>query len=291
VVNPATERCAAQLLSTFGSPPPRRPAQSGALTARGQCVNKLRASRRGAGRPGSGWSPVPAPLIVYQAATSEIGGLFPLLAANGIPAVGARIGYDTLSGGAFYCHPIEWVLRGLATNPNMVIFGEPGRGKSSTVVALLLRMMLFGIKTLISGDVKGEYSPLARALGITPIALGRGSPARLNALDLGPLRQRWAHWPLARQREELDGVLGRWVKLLVALAEAQGYHPTVTDEAVLAQALRRLVGAGAQPISDPQLTPAKPNTGITNGDPASPTASYANGFIPIVLTVNTGPLA
>ncbi|MEU7529293.1 ATP-binding protein [Saccharothrix sp. NPDC042600] len=181
-------------------------------------------------------------MAVYQAATSEIGGLFPLLAANGIPAVGARIGYDTLSGGAFYAHPIEWVLRGLATNPNLVVFGEPGRGKSSTVVAFLLRMMLFGMKTLISGDVKGEYSPLLRALGITPIALGRGSPARLNALDLGPLRGRWRGWSVTRQREELTGVLGRWVKLLVALAEAQGYRPTVTDEAVLSAVLRGLVG-------------------------------------------------
>jgi hypothetical protein len=132
---------------------------------------------------------------------------------------------------------------GLATNPNLVIFGEPGRGKSSTVVAFLLRMMLFGIKTLISGDVKGEYSPLLRALGITPIALGRGSRARLNALDLGPLASRWRAWSVDRQREELDGVLGRWVKLLVALAEAQGYQPTVTDEAVLSTVLRRLVGA------------------------------------------------
>ncbi|MFI6029437.1 ATP-binding protein [Amycolatopsis magusensis] len=183
------------------------------------------------------------PLAVYQAATSEIGGLFPLLAANGLPAVGARIGYDTLSGGAFYAHPIEFVLRGLATNPNCVIFGEPGRGKSSTVVAFLLRMMLFGIKTLISGDVKGEYSPLLRALGITPIALGRGSSARLNALDLGPLRSRWPGWSLERQVDELKGVLGRWVKLLVALAEAQGYRPSVTDEAVLSAVLRRLVGA------------------------------------------------
>ena len=183
------------------------------------------------------------PTPVYQAATHEIGGLFPLLAANGIPAVGARIGYDTLSGGAFYCHPIEWVLMGLATNPNLVLFGEPGRGKSSTVVAFLLRMMLFGLKTLISGDVKGEYSPLLRALGCTPIVLGRGSPARLNALDLGPLATHWAGWPTARQRDELNGVVGRWVKLLVALAEAQGYPPTVSDEAVLAQVLRRLVGA------------------------------------------------
>ena len=70
------------------------------------------------------------------------------------------------------------------------MFGEPGRGKSSTVVALILRMMLFGTKTLIAGDVKGEYTPLLRALGVTPIALGRGSRARLNALDLGPLAGR-----------------------------------------------------------------------------------------------------
>lgn len=236
------ERSAAQLLSTFGPPPAARPPTLAESTTR-ERVNRPRAPRRGRCRPGEGWAPVEAPLAVYQAATHEIGGLFPLLAANGIPAVGARIGYDTLSGGAFYCHPIEWVLRGLATNPNIVVFGEPGRGKSSTVVALMLRMMLFGIKTLISGDVKGEYSPLLRALGLTPIALGRGSPARLNALDLGPLRHRWPTWSVQRQREELDGVLGRWVKLLVALAEAQGYQPTVTDEAVLSQVLRRLVGA------------------------------------------------
>ncbi|GAB3162325.1 hypothetical protein GCM10027258_81240 [Amycolatopsis stemonae] len=235
------ERSAAQLLGDFGAPPATRPRQEPQRRSRDR-VNRAIAPRRGRARPGEGWSPVEAPMAVYQAATSEIGGLFPLLAANGIPAVGARIGYDTLSGGAFYAHPIEWVLRGLATNPNLVIFGEPGRGKSSTVVAFLLRMMLFGIKTLISGDVKGEYSPLLRALGITPIALGRGSSARLNALDLGPLRSRWGGWTVTRQREELAGVLGRWVKLLVALAEAQGYRPTVTDEAVLSAVLRRLVG-------------------------------------------------
>lgn len=256
-MSPATERSAAQLLSTFGPPPPAKPASPAGSPTR-ERVNRPQAPRRGARRPGAGWAPVEAPLVVYQATTHEIGGLFPLLAAGGIPALGARIGYDTLSGGAFYAHPIEWVLRGLATNPNMVIFGEPGRGKSSTVVAFLLRMMLFGIKTLISGDVKGEYTPLARALGITPIVLGRGSPARLNALDLGPLRHRWSRWSVRRQRDELDGVLGRWVTLLVALAQAQGYQPTVTDEAVLAQVLRRLIGAAdgytqLHPVTIPEV--------------------------------------
>jgi len=251
----ADERGAGELLGMLNpappvpaaSPPPPVPARRGRPEREvgPERLNRPIAPRRGHAEPGQGWAPVDAAarLPVYQAATSEVGGLFPLLAANGVPALGARMGYDTLSGGAFYCHPIEWVLRGVATNPNLVLFGEPGRGKSSTVVAFCLRMMLFGIKTLISGDLKGEYTPLLHALGVTPIALGSGSPARLNALDLGPLAARWDGWGVARQREELAGVLGRWVKLLAALAQAQSYSPTVTDEAVLTAVLRRLVGA------------------------------------------------
>lgn len=257
------ERGAAELLTSFG--PPFAAASADvpsphAVQERPGRLNRPLAPRRGHRTAGRGWAPVDvaARLPVYQATTTEVGGLFPLLAANGVPAVGARMGYDTLSGGAFYCHPVEWLLRGLATNPNLVLFGEPGRGKSSTVVAFCLRMMLFGIKTLISGDVKGEYTPLLRALGVTPIALGRGSTARLNALDLGPLASRWSGWGLNRQREELAGVLGRWVKLLAALAETQGYSPTVTDEAVLAAVLRQLVGAGdgytaLKPITVPDV--------------------------------------
>jgi type IV secretory pathway VirB4 component len=246
-------RDAADLLASFGAALPTRPEPPAP-----ERVNRPLAPRRGHARPGEGWAAVEPPLTVYQAATSEIGGLFPLLAADTLPAVGARMGYDALSGGAFHAHPIEWVLRGIATNPNMVIFGEPGRGKSSTVVAFLLRMMLYGVKTLISGDVKGEYTPLLRALGITPIVLGQGSPARLNALDLGPIAARWPTWSVTRQREELAGVLGRWTKLLVALAEAQGYTPTVTDEAVLTRVLRRLVGAAdgytaLRPITIPDV--------------------------------------
>ena len=225
---------------------------------------------------GRGWAAVPAAgrVPVFQATTSEIGGLFPLLAANGVPAVGARMGYDTLSGGAFYCHPVEWLLRGLATNPNMVLFGEPGRGKSSTVVAFVLRMMLFGIRTLISGDVKGEYTPLLRALGCTPIALGRGSPARLNALDLGPLAARWDGWSAAQQREELAGVLGRWTTLLAALAETQGYPPTVTDELVLSTVLRRLLGVARR------QHPAHPGHRSRTSRPSSPSPTTSCGGPP-----------
>ncbi len=239
--NTFRERSATDLLTTFGTPPePRKPSEP--ATLRREPVNRAAAPRQGHRRPGHGWSPVPAQLAVYQASTHEVGGLFPLLASSPMPAIGARIGYDVSDGGAFYCHPVEAVLRGACTNPNLVVFGEPGRGKSSTIVAFLLRMLPFGVKTLISGDVKGEYTPVLKALGLTPIVLGPGSPARMNALDLGPLTSRWDRWTAVRQREELAGVLGRWVQLLTALAEAQGYAATVTDEAMLSAVLRRLIG-------------------------------------------------
>lgn len=238
--NNLADRSISDLLATFGAPPPQKPPAPAAPPR--ERLNRPAAPRRGLARSGAGWSPVEAPLSVYRTSTHEVGGLFPFLVSNGVPAVGARMGYDTLSGGSFYCHPIEWVLRSLVTNPNMMIFGEPGRGKSSTIVAFLLRMMLFGVKTLISGDVKGEYSPLLRALGVEPISLGRGLGTRLNALDLGPLASRWSGFSVERQREEVTGLLARWVKLLVALAEAQGYRCDNTDEMVLSQVLRRLVG-------------------------------------------------
>lgn len=234
------ERSAAQLLGGFGAPPPPRPRTRPQVQA--ERVNRPVAPRRGHRRPGAGWSAVPAPLEVYRASTHEIGGMWPFLTGHTLPAVGARIGYDTLSGGSFYCHNVEWVLRGWCSNPNMIVFGEPGRGKSSMIVAYLLRMMAFGVKTLISGDVKGEYTPLCHALGVDPIRLGAGLRTRLNVLDVGPMTSRWAGWSAARQREEVTSLIGRWVTLITALADAQGYRCTNTDELVLADILRRLVG-------------------------------------------------
>lgn len=251
-----TERSVAELLGTFGAAPPMRlPAAS---KPRRERLNRPVAPRRGRAQVGAGWSPVEAPLTVYRTSTHEIGGLWPFLVSNGVPPVGARMGYDALSGGAFYCHPVEWVLRGLVTNPNIIVFGEPGRGKSSTIVAFLVRMMAFGVKTLISGDVKGEYSPLLKALGVEPIRLGGGLGTRLNALDLGPLATRWRSFSAQRQREEVMALLGRWVKLLVALAEAQGYRCSNTDEMVLSTVLRRLLGVAdgctdLQPVTIPHV--------------------------------------
>ena len=97
------------------------------------------------------------------------------------------IGVDCLTGGAFTCHPVDWLRRGLIANPNILVTGVPGAGKSATIKALALRLMAYGVRCFVLGDIKNEYAPLARALGVEPVELGPGLRGRLNPLDAGPL--------------------------------------------------------------------------------------------------------
>ena len=115
-----------------------------------------------------------APLAVYRMTSEQLGGVWPLIAADGLPPTGAWLGIDWLSGGAFYADPIGWTLSGTAgvTNPNMIVFGAPGRGKTGTVKRLALRLMAYGYRALILGDVKDEYEILCRGLGVAPRAVG-----------------------------------------------------------------------------------------------------------------------
>ncbi len=69
------------------------------------------------------------PVPTFRGSTGQVQGLYPWLYGASIPPVGAYVGVDCLSGGAFTCHPIEWLHRGLITNPNMLITGVPGTGQ------------------------------------------------------------------------------------------------------------------------------------------------------------------
>ena len=119
--------------------------------------------------------------------------MWPLIAGDGLPPTGAPMGFDVLSGGSFYCDPMGWVNDDTipVTNPNVFIFGKPGRGKSALVKAFMLRMIRFGYRSLVLGDVKDEYEDISRALGVEPYRIGPGLPGRINPLDLGPLALDW----------------------------------------------------------------------------------------------------
>lgn len=74
----------------------------------------------------------------------------------------------------------------------MLVLGEVGSGKSSSVKTFLDRSI--GVLGSPGGlgrwcaivDPKGEYGPLAAALGLDVIKLHPGGTVRLNPLDPGP---------------------------------------------------------------------------------------------------------
>ncbi len=97
---------------------------------------------------------------------------------------GVLIGRDLL-GATFAYDPFELYRRGHLTNPNMVVIGQIGRGKSAFVKTYLWRLAVLGRRAWVV-DPKGEYGALARAWGVEPVALRPGGSIRLNPLDAVP---------------------------------------------------------------------------------------------------------
>ena len=100
-------------------------------------------------------------------------------------ATGVLIGRDTYSGGSFVYDP--WVLyrAGVLTNPNVLLAGVIGTGKSALAKSLVVRSIAFGRRAYVPGDPKGEWTPVAHAVGGHAVVLGQGLSNRLNPLDEG----------------------------------------------------------------------------------------------------------
>lgn len=120
----------------------------------------------------------------HEATTAQLGAAYPLAASRPLPSGGILVGRDLL-GGAFVHDPFELYAAGALTNPNMLVFGQIGRGKSALVKTYLYRQAAFGRRIVVL-DPKGEYGALAAALGVAPIALRPGGRLRLNPLDTCP---------------------------------------------------------------------------------------------------------
>ena len=126
----------------------------------------------------SGQAPrVPA----HVATTRHLCAAYPLVSEAGLGHEGVLIGRDVL-GGSFVYDPFVLYRLGVVTNPNAVVFGQIGRGKSSFVKSYLWRQAVFGRHAWVV-DPKGEYGPLAQAWNVSPVALRPGGAVRLNPLD------------------------------------------------------------------------------------------------------------
>jgi hypothetical protein len=196
------------------------------------------------------WLPFRVP--PHAATSATLAGAYPFLAEAGLGSDGLFIGTDVLSGGAFVYDP--WVLyqHGMLTNPNVLLAGVIGTGKSALAKSLTTRSLAFGIRVYVPGDPKGEWTAVTRLVGGTAITLGQGLSTRLNPLDEGQrpaglADQHWQALVWSRRRDLLgvlaETVLGRALlpvehtALDTALRAATDLHPVPTLPAVVEQLL------------------------------------------------------
>jgi hypothetical protein len=186
----------------------------------------------------------------HQVTTRNLGAAYPFIAEAGLGRRGVVIG-DDLLGGSFVFDPFELYGAGVVSNPNMVVFGQIGRGKSAFVKSFLWRQAVFGRRAWVV-DPKGEYADLADAWGVRPVALRPGGAIRLNPLDPGPE---------AEDEAAPDATGRRRMELLSSLASAclgRGLVPR--ERAALGVALAESTRANAVPtvpvVVEALLTPS-----------------------------------
>jgi type IV secretory pathway VirB4 component len=128
-------------------------------------------------------------LPYHRGTTANTATLYPFSVQPTFGPRGAFIGVDLLGGSAEFCwDPFEAYRSGVVTNPNTWVFGEPGNGKSALVKSFIFRQAAIygtdGHRRWVSIlDPKGEYRPLAEALGFTIIELSPAGRTRINPLD------------------------------------------------------------------------------------------------------------
>ncbi|HTT91245.1 MAG TPA: hypothetical protein VMF65_16945 [Acidimicrobiales bacterium] len=118
----------------------------------------------------------------HRATTVELRTLYPFVIPDALGVDGCYIGREA-SGGLFCFDPWECYAKGKLTSPNIVVFGQIGRGKSAFVKSFIWRQRTFGRQCWVL-DPKGEYEALALAGGGQPLRLGPGLGLRLNPLDV-----------------------------------------------------------------------------------------------------------
>jgi hypothetical protein len=188
---------------------------------------------------GGGWivgAPRAGPRVpAHQVTTRNLGAAYPLVAESGLGHRGVLVGNDLL-GGSFVYDPFELYAQNVVSNPNMVVFGQIGRGKSAFVKTYLWRQAVFGRRAWVV-DPKGEYGSLAAAWGVVPISLRPGGSVRLNPLDPGPAME---SAPVPRvtitegsaETRPPNGADGRQVELLASLASTCLGRPLFPRERV-----------------------------------------------------------
>lgn len=116
----------------------------------------------------------------HSGTTAHFQAAYPFVGAGCPSTPGIYIGRDSF-GGAWTYDP--WVRCQQAGLPgtNMLILGDLNYRKSTTAKTYVYRQVLHGRQSWVI-DIKGEYWPLANALGVKPVRLFPGGDIRLNPI-------------------------------------------------------------------------------------------------------------
>ncbi len=183
--------------------------------------------------------------------SAAVRGLYPWIPGAALPARGPMLGRDAWSGGAWCYDPWELRRLGLVGDSGIFISGVIGSGKSALAKCFAMRHTAFGRPFVVPADIRGEWVPVAEAVGGKVMRLGPGMPNRLNALAMPPRpdgidEAAWwltvrTHWETLL--EALIETLFRGTRVLtpvettaieVALMHATNHHAVSGDVARLA---------------------------------------------------------
>lgn len=131
-------------------------------------------------------------LPAHRASSVTLAGAYPFLVAPS-SSIGVPVGTDALTGEPFCFDPWDLYAAGTLTNPNVLLAGVIGQGKSALAKTLALRSIAVGRRVYVPGDPKGEWGPVAHAVGGVVVRLGPGLPTRLNPLDVPAADSAVAH--------------------------------------------------------------------------------------------------
>ncbi|GMU79344.1 MAG: ATP-binding protein [Acidimicrobiia bacterium] len=158
--------------------------------------------------------------------------VYPCHVDAGFGARGPYVGVHVTGGGAgFYFDPFELYTGGHLTNPNVVVTGDIGSGKSALVKAFLGReLAVYGPRRMVTVlDPKGEYGPFATRHGLPVIRLHPGGRDRLNPME---------------HRGDPGEVLHRQSLATALVAGVLGRALDPTEDAVLGWAITSLARHG-----------------------------------------------
>ncbi len=225
--------------------------------------------RRGQRRRFAGRILLELPPEPFEVSTGTLEAAYPFQITSrghGDQAGGIAIG-PAPTGGTFTWDPWVRYRQGRLANPNVLILGDVGSGKSSLAKTLVWRGIEFGRGAHII-DPKGEYTALAAAVGVDPVRLTPGSGVVLNPLDPGTAGHTLSptvlfHRNLACVRALLEATLDRpcrqleMVVVSAALARISGLQLAATADTVDRHGTTATLPDLSDALADPPSTVAE----------------------------------